>query len=205
MYFTDIASIKRLVRVTNELTDSEIQGFIEFTDQDIIADYGKAVKNMSSTVGDGNSSGRTTYYLNPDLNEAYKVNEVKVNGSCLVPFIASGSSSVLGSGSYTFGAGSYANGVVLNSTDVSTYDGKLLEISYIPQIFHNLATFMTSFDLIQSMHIVAGRDDEFPRTAWIKQRIEQVKSEIQDTYVVDKNYVPKADNVDQTTINVRFA
>ena len=53
--------------------------------------------------------------------------------------------------------------------------------------------------------IVAGRDDEFPRTAWIKQRIEQVKSEIQDTYVVDKNYVPKADNVDQTTINVRFA
>jgi len=195
MYFTDIATIKRIVRISNELTDSEITEFIEFTDQDIIADYGRSTQKVASKI----ESTRTTYYINnePDIN-AYKIDYVSADGSFLAPFVDTSGSDVMGTGSYEFGSGSHDNKILLHATDVTTYEDKDIEVAYVPEIMHNLATFMASFDLIQSMHIVtAGAEGEHPRTAWLKQRIEQIQSEIQDRYVVDKNFKAGITYLDQ--------
>ena len=154
--FTKIENVKRLARITNEVPDDELQEFISCVNQEILREHGYPVARAWSNIEDD----RGSYYVNIKREPVYKIDRVFVDGS----LVSDGS----WTGNATQGCISIGSGITI------PYDGKIIKIDYIPYVYHQLATFKTAKDIIESQYLVSTDGGEFPRTAWLTSRIKDI-------------------------------
>ena len=160
---TTLSEIKRVLRMTNEIPDDELGSFISGASEEIYQEYGWPIASTQAIIDSDND----TYYIFPTLQQAtpvFSVSRVLINGS------------LLSSGSYTTVTGSAT--VTLANGLASTYSNESIIMGYSPNIFNRLATFMTSLDVLQSTFLIAREGEEFPRTAYLTQKIAAIKTKL---------------------------
>lgn len=162
---TTVDDVKRVTRITNELTDDEIGSAISSVSKEIYSEYGWPISSTQSVIDKDNE----TYYIYPQLKQGmpiYSVSRILVNGS------------FLSTGSYTSDTSNAT--VTLDSDIVNNYANETIIIGYAPYIFNRLATFMASLDILQSTHLIAREGEEFPRTSYLTQKIKEIKNKLNE-------------------------
>jgi len=168
--FTDLKSVKTVARLTNEVPDEDINEFIDGINQEILREHGYPTARIYSYV----DSDRGSYFLNEVREPAYKIDRVWVGGS------------LLNEGSWTDSAGS---GFVSIPSSLSTgADGSIIQIDYIPKIYHQLATFMVAKDLIESQYLVSSEGGMFPRTSWLNGKIKNILNSLPSVMYRSSNF-----------------
>jgi len=152
--FTDVSKVKRLARISNELSDDEIGSYIEDVDTYMIEEYGYYPGRMHTQLNIDRSG---SYFLRKDRKPIYSVKQVFVDGS------------ELNAGSFTSVPGS---GMILIPSDIeSTYDGDSLHIKYIPKMYHNLASWIAAKDVMESQHLISRDGADSPRVSVFNKNI----------------------------------
>ncbi len=154
--FTDAESVKRVARLTNEMSDEDINEFVDTVNQQVLREHGFPVARSRMDVDED----RGSYFVNRELRPVHKIDRVFLEGS------------LLGEGSYTKVPGSGA--IYLKDSLETSADGSVLKIDYIPKIYHELATFVAARDVIQSQFLISSEGASFPRISWFNNKIENI-------------------------------
>jgi len=159
---TASGSVKRILRVTNEVPDSEVASFIKDTQEEIWRDYGYPPRIVHCWIDSDSEQYR--YYLSRERRSIHSVDRVSVSGS------------ILPTSSYT---PELDRGYIdVGSEIVEGKSGSMLTVGYTPKIYEKLATFMVSRDLLGSMYLTSSEGGEFPRPAYLKRKIDTIRMEI---------------------------
>lgn len=154
--FTDLRSVKKVARITNEVPDDEIEEFIDGVNQEILKEHGYPVERAWTYVDDE----RGSYFVNRFRQPVYKIDRVFVNGSLLPDSM------------WTENA---TEGCVSVGSGVSTgADGSIIAFDVIPSVYNRLATFMAAKDIVESQYLVSAEGGEFPRTGWLTTKIKGI-------------------------------
>ena len=171
--FTDVSEIKRIARITNQLDDGEIGSYIDDVENYIIEEYGYYPGKMYSNI---NTDFGGSYFLQRNRKPVHAIKQVFLDGS------------ELPEGSYTSVPGS---GMILLASGLdTTFDGKLISIKFIPQIYHNLASWTTAKDVLQSQYLISSEGAENARVSTFNENIKRAEKALnQEVFYSPSKYV----------------
>ena len=178
MAITDINKVRFAAQITDEYTDEEILSEIDLVEADLYSRY-KLPKRSQFLIDDD----YTDFYIYPEKVHEVTRLQVQVDTSIdasgwLTIDSQTGSSLGVGSGTvYTtnWSHDSPNNYITLSSNIISTYDTKNVRVQCIPYSMHNLATYQSALNLVDTTNIIDGERVDTPITAKLKNRIDRYK------------------------------
>ncbi len=161
-FLSDVEDVKRITGIVNELTDAEIQEFINMADQNIFQSFGEPV--IKGNTYTNITSGEYTYDMTGNRTPIYRLDRFEINGSVIDS----------SAGSFTVDLGNAF--VTVDPALIELNAGNRMEFEFIPQNYNLLSQYMSAMDIFLTTDVLRSAESTTPKLDLIKERINALQS-----------------------------